>query len=202
MTISKRIILVTTAVVLTFLLISVYAKQTRQLKAPALGIEIALEKPFYIPAATSSKVTSVVIRVPVTESNEQQKDLVSAIKLEPKMENDKVKVIVYALIGKTDNIQTCRDWDSLKAITVGTYVAGLDEEVSLYKLRDYGVNIGKDPLTFRIVPKRTLSPLPAAVINGPDSCDCASCGGLICCPNPGYCINCGSCGSVCCSGLQ
>jgi hypothetical protein len=35
--------------------------------------------------------------------------------------------------------------------------------------------------------------------NQQGSCDCGSCGGMICCPNPGYCISCGSCGFVCCS---
>jgi len=31
-----------------------------------------------------------------------------------------------------------------------------------------------------------------------DKC-CASCGELVCCANPGYCISCGECGSVCCN---
>lgn len=35
--------------------------------------------------------------------------------------------------------------------------------------------------------------------NQEGSCDCMSCGGTICCPNPGNCISCGSCGYVCCS---
>jgi hypothetical protein len=196
---SKRTLSIAISAVLVSLLISAYAKQTGQVKSPPLGIEIALDKAFYVPAAASGKVTSVVIRVPVTEGNSQQQDSVSAIKLEPKMENDKVRVDVYALIGDTDNIINCRDWKNLKAISVGTYVAGLDEDVSLLKLRDYGVRLGgKDPLTFRVVPKRTLSPLPAPD-GGSGSCDCASCGGLICCPNPGFCLNCNPCGSVCCS---
>lgn len=185
-------------VALFSLLISAYAKQPGQLKAPALGIELSLEKPFYIPAATSGKVTSMVVRVPVTEGDDRLQDSVSAIKLEPKMENDKVSVSVYALVGETDNIVTCRDWDSLKAIKVGTYVAGLDEEVSLLKLQEYGVRFGPSPLTFRIVPKRTLSPLPdGALADG--ACGCGSCDGLICCPNPGFCLNCNPCGSVCCN---
>jgi hypothetical protein len=120
------------------------------------------------------------------------------VKLEPKMENGKVRVAVFALKGNAENIKTCREWDALQAIQVGTYLAGLDEEVSLTKLEEYGVNLGKDPLSFRVVLKRTLSPLPPNLPGG--GCGCASCGGLICCPNPGYCLNCDSCGSVCCSG--
>jgi hypothetical protein len=192
---SKSTLGVAITVALISLLISAYAKQPEKLNAQALGIELALEKPFYIPAATSDKVTSMVIRVPVEEGNDRQQDSVSAIKLEPKMENDKVSVRVYALVGETDNIITCRDWDSLKSIEVGTYVAGLDEEVSLSKLREYGVRFGTEPLTFRIVPKKALSPLPYSV-----PCDCGACGGLICCPNPGHCLVCNPCGQVCCQG--
>jgi hypothetical protein len=33
-----------------------------------------------------------------------------------------------------------------------------------------------------------------------DSCEYVSCGDLICHANPGYCLPCGPCGSVCCSG--
>jgi hypothetical protein len=195
---SKRILLIAMGVILVSLLMAaVYARRARALDASPLGIEIALSKPFYVPAATGGKTTMIVIRVPVAEGASQGQDAVSAIKLEPKMEGDKVKVSVYALIGEADNIKTCRDWDALKSMPVGTYVAGLDEEVSLVKLRDFGVSMGNDPLTFRVVPKRTLSPLPNEPGGG---CDCASCGGLICCPNPGYCIGCGSCGSVCCGG--
>jgi hypothetical protein len=183
--------------VLSSLLLVAHAKRSVPPPPTALGIEIALAKPFYVPAATGGKITTVVIRVPLAEGADPQKE-VSAVKLEPKMENGKVSVAVFALRGNAENIKTCREWDSLQATTVGIYVAGLDEEVSLTKLREYGVNLGKDPLTFRVVPKRTLSPLPQEfVLEG--GCGCASCGGLICCPNAGYCLSCGSCGSVCCS---
>ena len=182
--------------VLSSLLVVAYAKRSVPPTPPVLGIEIALDKPFYVPAATGNKITTVVIRVPLAEGADPEKE-VSAMKLEPKMENGKVSVAVFALRGNADNIKTCREWDALEATTVGTYVAGLDDEVSLTKLRDYGVNLGKDPLTFRVVLKRTLSPVPPQSSGG--GCGCGSCGGLICCPNSGYCIRCDSCGSVCCS---
>lgn len=200
MRISKRTILIAIgALLVSLLVVAAYARKPRRVMAPPLGIEIALSKPFYVPAAAGGKTTMIVIRVPVADGASQGQDAISAIKLEPKMEGDKVKVSVFALIGEANNIKTCRDWDALKSTPVGTYVAGLDEEVSLVKLRDFGVSMGNDPLTFRVVPRRILSPLPQD--QGKEGgCDCASCGGLICCPNPGYCIGCGSCGSVCCSG--
>ena len=114
------------------------------------------------------------------------------------MEGKKVKVAVYALRGDADHIVTCRDWDALKSDLVGTYVAGLDETVKLVKLKDYGVGVAAEPLTFRVVPRRVLSPTPQDALA--TICGCAACDGLICCPNPGYCLSCGACGSVCCKG--
>lgn len=160
-----------------------------------LGIEIALAKPFYVPAG---KTTMVVIRVPDVDSSSSS-DVISAIKLEPRMDGSKVKVNVFALVGEADmKITDCKDWNALRSIPIGVYVAGVDEEISLVKLSDLGVRFGNDPLTFRVVPRRTLSPLPPQDPVG--GCGCASCGGLICCPNPGQCIGCGICGQVCCSG--
>lgn len=196
---SKKILALGTLVVCSLALVA-YAERSvpPPPPPPALGIEIALAKPFYVPAATGDKITTVVIRVPLAEGADPEKE-VSAVRLEPRMENGKVSVAVFALRGNADNITTCREWDSLQGTSVGTYVAALDDEVALTKLKDYGVvSLRKDPLTFRVVPKRTLSPLP----QGWSGCGCASCGGLICCPNGGYCLNCGSCGSACCSSSE
>lgn len=172
---------------------AVYGDNTKQPEPIPLAIEIALSKPFYVPAATGTRVTKVVIRVPLTD--DRNKDAVSAIKLEPRMEGEKVRVDVYALSGSTAGIITCKGWDALKSTTVGTYIAGLDEDVALTRLADFGIRMGDSPLTFRVVPKRILSPVPDTDMEG---CECGSCAGLICCPNPGYCIGCGSCGSLCC----
>jgi len=49
-----------------------------------------------------------------------------------------------------------------------------------------------------------LTSAPAAVVSNDkqtsesDSCESQSCGGLICTPNPGSCLGCGVCGTVCC----
>jgi len=196
----KRTLAIAIAAVLFSLLIAAaHARESGQLKAVPLGIEIALKKPFYVPAAMGDKTTMIVIRVPVADGASQGQDAVSAIKLEPKMEGDKVTVNVSALIGEANHIKRCSDWDALKSVPVGIYIAGLDEEVSLVKLRDFGVSMGSDPLTFRVVPKRTLSPLPQGMASD-GGCECGSCDGLICCPYPGMCLGCGSCGQVCCRG--
>jgi hypothetical protein len=204
MLLSKKVTITVTAVTfLSLLVATTYASRFRQsaVPPPALGIEISLAKPFYIPAATSntSKKMSAVVRTLVGEVDSGRE--ITAVKLAPVMEGDKVKVTVYALLGDADdirNIKSCKDWDSLKSVDVGTYTVGLDEEVSITKLRDYGIRFENGDLTFRVVPKKVFpqhSPL-----DGGGDCGCASCGGLQCCPNPGYCIGCGECGQACCNG--
>lgn len=182
----------------SLLVISTYAARVHWSTPPALGIEIALKKPFYIPAATDDKGMSAVVRTPVVDII-PGRELISAVKLVPVMEGNKVKVTVSVVIGDTSNIKTCKDWDSLKSIPIGTYTAGLDDEVSIVKLRDYGVKFESGDLKFRIVPKKTFALSP--VMNKPlgsGDCGCASCGTLQCCPNPGFCLGCGECGSACC----
>jgi hypothetical protein len=197
---SKKVVL--TAVAVTSALLTVattYASLLQKSAAPALGIEIALAKPFYIPAATGNRKMSAVVRAPVTEEYSGRE--VTAVKLAPVMEGDKVRVTVYALIGDvTDikNIISCKDWDLLESKTVDTFLAGLDEEISIKKLRDYGVKFETGDLTFRIVPKKVFPQMPLHG-GGGDECECASCGTLQCCPNPGNCIGCGSCGQACCN---
>lgn len=197
MRIPFRILLISAVTIaVSFVIVTAYSTRSDRPKPESsLGIEIALVKPFYVPAARDGKSLKVVVRVPATSVNSA--DAVSAIKLEPRMDGDKVKVAVYALVGSTANIKKCSDWDALKSTLVDTYIAGVDEEVVLTKLRDFGVSMATNPLTFRVVPTRTLSPVPDGSGGG---CGCGSCGGLICCPNPGYCLGCGECGDVCCSG--
>jgi len=196
---SRRTITLATFLLLSFATAGVayrsYAKEPDQIPPQLpLAIEIALSKPFYVPAATGNRMTKVVIRVPLIDDNNP--NAVSAVKLEPKMEGTKVRVDVYALSGPTAGIITCKGWDALKSTTIGSYVAGIDEDVALTKLAELGIRMGDRPLTFRVVPKRILSPVPND--SQMEGCECGSCAGLICCPNPGYCLGCGSCGSLCC----
>lgn len=202
MLLSKKVVVTAIAVtIISILVATTYASRFRQsaVPAPALGIEIALAKPFYIPAATSTKRMSAVVRTPIVEGGSGQE--ITAVKLAPVMEGDKVKVTVYALMGDANdikNITSCKDWDSIKSVTVDTYTVGLDEEVSITKLRDYGIRFENGDLKFRVVPKKVFTQY--SPFEGGGGCDCASCGALQCCPNPGYCIGCGSCGQACCSG--
>ena len=134
-------------------------------KRETLAIEFAMSKLFYVPASSASeKAKCIVIRVP-TEKQTERSNAVSAIRLEARMEGDKVRVAVYALRGDADNI-TFKDWDALKSNLVGTYLVGLDETVQVVKLKDYGGVVGDAPLTFRVVPRKNSLSTPSRHTRG------------------------------------
>ncbi|HEX8456392.1 MAG TPA: hypothetical protein VF656_03640 [Pyrinomonadaceae bacterium] len=163
----------------------------------ALGIEVtqSQNKTFFMQAATANRRISAVIKVPVKNGNLPVQNSVSAIKLDPKLEKDKVRVTVYAIYGDLTGIQKCEDLNSLKTVKVGSYVAGEDKEVSVSDLRKYGVRMEKDPFKFRVISKTIFAPVPNNP--APDSCGCMLCNRATCCPNPGYCVDC-DCATVCC----
>jgi hypothetical protein len=184
------------SLIFTVLLVGTHAKETTPpTPTPTrLGIEIlSLTKVFYIPA---SDATKVVMRA----SSDTYASNISAVRLEPKMEGEKLRVTVSVLVGEPGDVRTCKDWDLLKALPVESYLVAVDEEVTVTKLNEYGVRVGDKPLTFRAVPRK---PTPTITQDLPLSggCECGTCGeGTTCCANPGKCLGCGSCGYVCCSG--
>lgn len=195
----KRPCLAAIAALCFLLIATAYARQMqRETKGrftePSLGIEVSQKKSFFMQAATSKRISSVVLRVPYQAGTAVSRDSVSAIKLEPKVEKGKVRVNVYALYGDTQGIKRCEDLDALKTVKVDSIVAGLGKEVRVLKLRKYGVKMENDPFTFRVISKSIFAPNDP----GPGSgCSCLSCELQTCCPNPGYCNNC-DCGTICC----
>lgn len=199
MMISKKALLTALAFIApSLLVISAYANRTPQPNEVALGIEIALKKPFYIPAASpGARGMSAVVRTPLAE-NVSEHEAISAIKLVPIMDGEKVKVTVIGLIGDASNITSCSQWSSLKPIEIATYVASLDEEVSIQDLRSHGVYFENGDLKFRVVPKKIFPQMPQTQY-GTDGCGCAGCGRLQCCPNLHECMDCSTCGQACCN---
>jgi hypothetical protein len=214
----KRLFLTITVVASLLILVTLYAAQRHHLTAayanqihyepdasaqqvkgeytnPILGIEVSQTKPFFMQAAArSQKIASAVIRVSSAEVKGSPHDSVSAIKLEPRLEKGKVRVNVFVVYGDTQDLKRCEDLDALKTVKVDSLLAGPDKDVSVTKLRKYGV----DPLTFRVVSRRMF--VPGGDLGGlgdPDSCPCVQCERATCCPNPGYCSRC-ECVTVCC----
>ena len=186
------------ALPLVFLLIS-FAQQRNGRSFPdRLGIEIALsDKTFYVPAAPAGRSVVAYIRVPVGENIGSHTEQVSAVKLMPRMEGNRIKVTVYSLFGDTCGVRSCEDWKSLKSTPVAAYLASEGEEITISELPNLGAKFKGGVLAFRVVPARTVPPQSSSG----GECDCGWCGRLACCPNPGKCITCGSCGDVCCAPL-
>lgn len=199
MIISKKAILImaVAATTLSLCIVSAYATRTSRINESSLGIEVALKKPFYVPAASPSKQgITAVVRTPLAE-NVSEHEAISAVKLVPVMDGEKVKVTVIALIGDTSNITTCRQWDSLKSFEIATYSASLNEEISIQNIHRHGLYFQNGNLKFTVVPKKIFPLTPNAGGGGGD-CGCGSCGRLQCCPYPGQCIECNTCGTLCC----
>jgi hypothetical protein len=72
------------------------------------------------------------------------------------------------------------------------------KDVTISKLNEYGVSFNNGLLKFRIVPGKVFPQHRPPIWEGGGPY--AAYGNSQCCPNPGYCISCGSCGSVCFNG--
>lgn len=188
----KPILLVTSLSMLTLLLGVAFAKNaSEQSMTTVLAIEIPMQKgPFTIPAAGPGKSVSAHVRIPVSDKAKPLSEQITALRLMPKVTDEKVEVKVFALYGDTSSVNTCDDWKNLKATFLGKYVAGAGEAITL---GDLGLRAGDKPFSFSVV-KFAVS--PQVIVT---ACQCASCGQLSCCPNNGKCIGCGDCGSACCN---
>jgi hypothetical protein len=197
----KKTFLVPLVLLLPLLMVSL-AQQPKELSIPqrGLGIEIALSKPFYFPAANTKQHLAAFIRVPVKANSEAQAAQISAIKLVPEMIGDKVKVTVSTLSGDTGRIKSCRDWNSLKESPVASYTLSEGEVITVSQLTGLGANFKDGMLTFKTVALKAASQVEVDPVEG--GCGCGWCGRLSCCPSAGYCIECSPCGSVCCAPLS
>jgi hypothetical protein len=163
---------------------------------PVLGIEVSQTRPFFMQAAKRpQKLGSAIIRVSSTEGKGSPHESASAIRLEPIVEKDKVRVNVFVLYGDTQSLTRCEDVDALRTVKAGSYVRGLNQEVQLTILRKYGIKMEKDPFTFRVVSRSIF--VPDVEPMGGTDCPCLMCESATCCPNPGYCSQC-ECVTVCC----
>lgn len=171
-------------------------KQTEgRFTKPVLGIEVIQKKSFFLQAATSNKISSVIIEVPpqAKAGKGAAQDPVSALKLEPKVEKGKVRVTVYALYGDIKGIKRCEDLDALRAVEVDSFVAGPGQERRVSKLKKFEVRMENDPFTIRVTTKSIFGPLDPEG----GGCPCLECELAVCCPNPGFCAPC-QCGTICC----
>jgi hypothetical protein len=190
-------LLVISAVFLSLLAVA-FAQQPKSglTQQHGLVLEIALVKSFDIPASVTGQGRAAFVRVNAAANS--QATPMSAIKLMPEMIGDKMKVTISVVSGDTSGIKTCSDWYTLKQTTIASYTISEGDEVTVPELTNLGANFKDGKLTFRAVSYKAL-PQPLNNGGGGGGCGCGWCGGLSCCPNPGFCINCSPCGDVCCA---
>ena len=178
------------------------SRQKAQQATPALGIEIATSKGLlFLPASSTRKVTVTHIMVPLGAGGGAPGERVSAIRIMPRMEGDKVKVSVYSVYGDASAAKSCADWKALRASALASYTVGNGESVTLNELPALGVKLSEGALTFRVVPNKNAPPAPTtpiAAAAAANDCVCALCNGMGCCANAGECVRCNQCGPVCC----
>lgn len=173
-----------------------------------LGIEITTntnDKPLYIPVSLANE-KNIVAYVPVSNG-----DSVTAVRIEPVMQEGRVKFNASAISGDYEANKSCADINRLPARLIGTHWAKETEtvnvqdglsvtpwrvKVKVVKLRP-PVIIGQSAVP-KLKANAFQDPVPLEPI-GP--CGCATCGTenpLWCCPNRGQCMGCSNCGTVCC----
>ena len=154
-----------------------------------LGIEIGLVHTMKVSSPDADHMTEVFLPVSANATGSSVEVGYSAIKLVPRMIGNKLRVKVFVLYGEASGVKTCDEWDTLKQVAVGSFLLGEGEETTVSQLSNLGSSFKAGKLSFK-----TFS-FPADEAG----CRCSSCDdGSVCCPATGHCINCGTCGQVCC----
>ncbi len=155
---------------------------------PRLRVVLALPngRDFKVPVASSPKDPRLVGTVPIGKGS------LVALRISPRMDRGLVAVDVVALLGQPAKVvdwsgMTCarvEDWSHQERI--GTFVLGENDSLALSDLARFAL----PPLGLAVEKVSGQSPDRCPV-----GCCCAT--GLWCCPNPGYCVECGS-AAICC----
>ncbi len=147
--------------------------------AAVLRITLAGREPFYLPvAASDSAQIFAVIRVPSGQ--------ISAVKIAPRKYGDRIKIEVSALSGKLEQITSCDQLRNLSEQPVASYDAREGDVIRISELIGFGVRPSE-------IPEITVGDGDDLIC--PPGCCC--CADLRCCPNPGFCVECGPC-ALCC----
>lgn len=167
--------------ILTVTYPAVANRSNAESKKKGFGLEISLEgrQPFTM--AISAKNERIAV-LPLKQAK------ASAIKVVPWVDNGSLKFNLLAVLDKLPEVPTCDDIKGLKAELVASFAVGEGDMVRVSDFQKFGVA----PFTVKAIS------LLAAQTVCPEGACC--CGTVTCYPNPGHCIQCGSCGTCCRSG--
>jgi len=108
-----------------------------------------------------------------------------AIKVVPIVAGDSLRFRLLAVLDKLPETLSCDNIKKLKTEPGAIYVAHEGDVIRVSEFEKFGVA----PFTVKVMS------LAAVQTVCPDGACC--CGGTTCYPNPGHCIECGSCGTCC-----
>lgn len=161
------------------ILMPIYSASTKQKKLETLtmGISLAGREPLIVPLPADRRKTAV-LRV--------SGDNISGVKVVAWMEDGLAKFEVSTILDSLQDVTSCDQLQRLRTEPVGSYNARKGDTIPISGLK-------KNGLTSLHVTFWETKEIPLVC---PDTCCC--CGGTRCCPSPGHCLGCGSCG-VCCN---
>lgn len=108
----------------------------------------------------------------------------TAVKVVSWVQGDALHFKLLAVLDKLPATPTCDSMKELKTELIASYVAREGEVIRVSGFEKFGV------APFKV---RALSATAAQFCG--EGCCC--CGSLSCCPNPGWCLQCGQCGLCC-----
>jgi len=112
----------------------------------------------------------------------------SAVKVVPTVQGGTLRLELLAVTDKLPKLLSCDDLKSLKTEPVASYVAADGDVIRVSDFEKFGVA----PFTVKVMS------LAAVQTVCPDGACC--CGTITCYPEPGRCVECGSCARCCRSG--
>ncbi len=161
-------------------LFTVTSQQPRGERAHAvLAITLPGRPSFHFPVAASNSVQGFAV-IPVLSTQ------ISAVKIAPRMDAEAIQIDVSALSGTLAQITSCDQLKGLKEQSVASYHAKIGDVIRLSELVGFGVREFEIPEIKVTTGDDLICPV-----------GCCCCGDLRCCPNPGYCVECGPC-ALCC----
>lgn len=137
----------------------------------------AADRPAFRLAVKADQKTVAVIPMTGTTA--------SAVKIVPAAEGDSLRFDLLAVVENLPKTLSCDAIRTLKTEKVSSYVAKGEKSIQVSDFGRFGIG--------SFVVKVSL--VPANALSCPDTACC--CGSMICYPDPGDCITCGTCGKCC-----
>lgn len=161
-------------VVLSYPVFAGLDTETRVNKTLVMEVAVA-DRPTFIMPVNDDKSIAVV---PMRGST------ASAVKIIPTVKGNLLQFELQAVVDKLPDKLSCDTIKTLKTEQVTSYSAGEGKVIRVSDFEKFGIA----PFTIRVMPFQTERLCP----NG-----ACCCGVNTCYPNPGSCIECGSCGNCC-----